>query len=181
MSKVSRSVMSTSSRSIRSISAERVEATRPPLLRLYTKLGSLSDADLDRVARASETQLIPAGNTIFRQEDEADAVYLLLDGEISLEHHNGEGRPAMHRVFGPYESFGDLALLDEPRRYFTARASSPSIVIRTPLTLLREVLASNPDLAEAWIHAVSADLERRGHSFKAPAAAVKRPAYTDAA
>jgi hypothetical protein len=43
------------------------------------------------------------------------------------------------------------------------------------------VLASNPDLAEAWIHAVSADLERRGHSFKAPAAAVKRPAYTDAA
>jgi len=88
--------------------AERIEGVSPSLLRRYSRLSGLSVANLERVARGSECQLIPAGNTIFTQRDGADA-----------------------------------------------------IVIRTPLSLLRDVLASNPELARAWIHAVSTDLQRR--------------------
>ena len=163
-------------------SAERIEGVSPSLLRLYSRLGVLPKAKLERVARGSECQLIPAGNTIFRQEDDADAVYLLLDGEIQLEHRNDKGEPIMHRVFGPYESFGDVALLGEESRYYTANTSSASVVIRTPISVLREVLVTDPNLATAWIHAVSADLQRRERRLAGSVAEhIVNPAFFDAA
>lgn len=162
----------------------RMEGVNPSLLRCYSRLGGLPDAQLERVARGSECQLIPAGNTIYTQGDGADAVYLLLDGEIRLEHREMAGDVVKYRVFGPRASFGDVALLGEPRRYYTANTDATSIVIRTPLSLLRDALAANPNLAEAWIHAVSSDLERRGHVLARPvrrAVAGANPAFHDAA
>ena len=162
--------------------AERTEGASPSLLRLYSRLGVLPNANLERVARGSECQLIPAGNTIFRQREDADAVYLLLDGEIRLEHRNRKGEAVMHRLFGPYASFGDVALLGEGSRYYTANTSSVSIVVRTPLSLLREVLATDPNLATAWIHAVSTDLQRRERRLAdSVAQRIARPAFFDAA
>ena len=106
----------------------------------------------------------------------------LFDGEIRLEHRNRNGEAVMHRVFGPYESFGDVALLGEGSRYYTANTSSLSIVIRTPLSLLREVLATDPNLATAWIHAVSTDLQRRERRLADSVAQhIAHPAFFDAA
>ena len=88
----------------------------------------------------------------------------------------------MHRVFGPYESFGDVALLGERNRYYSANTSSVSTVIRMPLDLLREVLVTNPDLAQAWIHAVSTDLARRERRLAGSVAQhIASPAFFDAA
>ncbi len=172
----------TSIRNNKRDAAKQIEGARPSLLRLYSRLGVLPNAKLERVARGSECQLIPAGNTIFCQEDDADAVYLLLDGEIRLEHRNKKGEAVMHRVFGPYASFGDVALLGEGSRYYTANTSSVSVVIRTPLSLLREVLATDPNLATAWIHAVSTDLQRRERRLADSVAEhIAHPAFFDAA
>ncbi|MCH7823735.1 MAG: cyclic nucleotide-binding domain-containing protein [Acidobacteria bacterium] len=177
---MSKATMST--RNNKLAAAERIEGASPSLLRLYSRLGVLPNANLERVARGSECQLIPTGKTIFRQEDDADAVYLLLDGEIRLEHRNENGEAVMHRVFGPYESFGDVALLGEGSRYYTASTSSVSVVIRTPLSLLREVLATDPNLATAWIHAVSTDLQRREQRLADSVAQhIAHPAFFDAA
>ena len=176
------SIAKLNTRSTKRENAERLEGVNPSLLRLYSPLGGLPNADLKRVARASECQLIPAGNEVFRQEDDADAVYLLLEGEIRLERLEKTGEAVMHRVFGPYESFGNVVLLGEPGRYYTANTSSASVVVRTPLDLLREVLVTNPDLAQAWIHAVSADLERRERRLAGSVAQhVAKPAFFDAA
>ena len=172
----------TSTRNYKPVAVERIEGARPSLLRLYSRLGVLPNANLERVARGSECQLIPAGNTIFRQAEDADAVYLLLDGEIRLEHRNKNGEAIMHRVFGPYETFGDVALLGEESRYYTANTSSVSVVIRTPLSLLREVLATDPNLATAWIHAVGTDLQRRERRLADSVAQhIANPAFFDAA
>jgi len=155
---------------------------KPALLQMYSRLSGLPTAKLERIAHGSEYQLIPAGNTIFRQDDDADAVYLLLDGEVDLERRNGNGEAVHCRVFGPYESFGDVALLGEASRFYTANASSQSIVIRTPVSLIREVLATNPELAQAWIHAVSTDLRRRQRALAASLEEhIDRPAFFDAA
>jgi CRP-like cAMP-binding protein len=174
------SVAKMSKRKLRSVG--RVEGVSPSLLRQYSRLGSLPVAKLERVARGSECQLIPAGNTIFTQDDDADAVYMLLDGNVSLERYEKDGDSAKHRVSGPFASFGDEALLGAPGRYYTANTDSTSIVIRTPLSVLMEVLASDPKLAEAWIHAVGSDLQRRERRL---AGSIKEliahPAFPDAA
>lgn len=156
----------------------RMEGVNPSLLRCYSRLGGLPETLLERVARGSECQLIPAGNTIYTQDDGADAVYLLLDGGIRLEHRETDGGVVKFHVVGPHASFGDVALLGEPRRYYTANTDATSIVIRTPLALLREALIANPELAQAWIHAVTSDLERRGHMLARSARHdITSPAY----
>lgn len=160
----------------------RIEGIDPSLLRTSSRLGRLPDALLERVARGSECQLIPAGNTIFTQDDGANAVYLLLDGAVSLERHETDGGVVKYKIFGPDGAFGDIALLGEPTRYFTASTDSASVVIRTPLALLREALAANPELAQAWIHAVTSDLQRRGRDLAVTVPiGVDIPAYPDAA
>ena len=155
---------------------------KPALLQKYSRLSGLPTAKLERIAAGSECQLIPAGNAIFRQNDDADAVYLLLDGAVDLEHRNENGEAVHCRVFGPYESFGDVALLGEARRFYSANTSSQSVVLRTPVSLIREVLATNPALAEAWIHAVSTDLQRRQRELAASIEEhIVSPAFFDAA
>ncbi len=174
------SVAKMSKRKLRSVG--RVEGVSPSLLRRFSRLGSLPVAKLERVARGSECQLIPAGNTIFTQNDDADAVYMLLDGKVSLEHRDKRGESEKHRVLGPFGSFGDEALLGAPSRYYTANTDSVSIVIRTPLSLLMEVLAADPKLAEAWIHAVGSDLQRRERRLaKSMKELIAQPAFPDAA
>ncbi len=155
---------------------------KPALLQMYSRLSGLPPAKLERIAQGSECQLIPAGNTIFRQDEDADVVYLLLDGEVDLEHRDENGEAVHCRVFGPYESFGDVALLGEVNRFYTANASSQSVVIRTPVSLIREILATNPELAQAWIHAISTDLQRRQRALAASIEEhIASPAFFDAA
>ena len=155
---------------------------KPALLQMYSRLSGLPTAKLERIAQGSECQLIPAGNTIFRQDDDAGVVYLLLDGEVDLEHRDENGEAVHCRVFGPCESFGDVVLLGEVNRFYTANTSSQSIVIRTPVGLIREVLATNPELAQAWIHAVSTDLKRRQRALAASIEEhIVAPAFFDAA
>lgn len=176
------SIAKLSTRSTKLKNAERMEGVSPSLLRFYTPLGGLPKAELERVARGSECQLIPAGTNIFRQADEADCVFLLLDGEVRLEHREATGEAAVHRVFGPFDSFGNVVLLGEPGRYYTAEASSLSTVIRTPLDLLREALVTDPNLAQAWIHAVTTDLQRRERRMaESVSQFVGGPAFFDAA
>ena len=164
--------------------AGRLQGVSPTLLRRFTRLGELPNAMIQRVAQGSECQLIPAGNTIFTQDDDADAVYLLLDGKVELERRE-KGDVHRHRVVGPFMSFGDVALLGAADRYYTANTSAASVVIRTPLSLLREALASNPELALAWIHAVTIDMQRRERSMAESAdlvlAGIDSPAFPDAA
>lgn len=159
----------------------RLEGANPSLLRRDGRLATLPDADLERVARGSECQLIPAGNIVFTQDDGADAIYLLLDGAVRLERRAANGEMAGHRIVGPNASFGDDALLGAPGRYFSASTEAVSVVIRTPMSLIREVLAANPEIAQAWIHAVSSDLERRGHRMTRPLLDITNPAFPDAA
>ncbi len=169
-----------SNRKLRSVG--RVKGASPSLLRRYSWLGGLPVANLERVARESECQLIPAGNTIFTQHDDADAVYMLLDGKVGLEHKDARGESVKHRLVGPFASFGDVALLGAPNRYYTADTDSASVVIRTPLSLLMEALATNRDLAQAWIHAVSSDLQRRERRLAGSVRQlIANPAFPDAA
>ena len=174
------SVAKMSDRKLRNVG--RIEGVSPSLLRTHSWLGRLPNAKLEHTARGSECQLIPAGNTIFTQAEGADAVYMLLDGEIRLERRESDGEMTMHRVFGPFGTFGDVALLGEPDRYYSASTNAISVVIRTPLSLLREVLATNPDLAQAWIHAVSSDLQRRERRLAGSVRQlIAKPGFLDAA
>jgi CRP-like cAMP-binding protein len=66
---------------------------------------------------AKETRIVPAGETIIREGEPGDVMYVLLEGEIDIAVH---GRVINH--LQPGDMFGELALIDSRPRSATAIA-----------------------------------------------------------
>lgn len=68
-----------------------------------------------------------AGEVVFDQGEEAQALYIVLSGKVLIGHQNATG---MHRVaeLGPGQFFGDMALLDNSPRSAQARAAENCVL-----------------------------------------------------
>ncbi len=80
---------------------------------------------LERLAARLEPMVIPAGAEVVRQGDAGDSVYLVAEGDFTVE---TDGRVLAHR--GPCELVGEMALLQNAPRNATVRAVEESRVYR---------------------------------------------------
>ena len=71
---------------------------------------------------------IGAGDTIFRQGDAGDRMYVVVEGSVRLYLEGSGGDHEVAR-FGPGEFFGELSLLSGAPRSATARASDASVLL----------------------------------------------------
>jgi glutaminase len=116
----------------------------------------LSDADLLRgldagqvaaVAALARSETYQAGETILREGEEADAVYLLVSGTVTVWLDVGEdGRRHRLATFGPGMAFGEMALLVEGPRSADVAADQRVVAARLALNDLRELEAHAPEL-----------------------------------
>ncbi len=83
----------------------------PPRLGM---LADLDDAEFDQVARAAKLTFPAAGTVVFRQGDEADRFFILVDGAVDVV-RDGEQLATL----GPGAFFGESALLVPGRRSAT--------------------------------------------------------------
>lgn len=83
----------------------------PPRLGLLAQLAS---AEFDEVARAAKLAFLPDGTIVFRQGDEADRFFVLVDGAVEVERSG-----ALLATLGPGSFFGESALLVRGRRSAT--------------------------------------------------------------
>ena len=65
---------------------------------------------------------ISKGNTLFKEGDEGDRLYVVLDGKLKLGTASGDGRENLLSILGPGEMFGELSLFDPQPRTSTATA-----------------------------------------------------------
>ncbi len=85
----------------------------------------VSSENLAFLAAITEEVSLLTGETIFREGDPADAVYLVLDGRVKLD----RGREEITE-FGHGEAFGTWALLDEEPRVATASCVEDAKLLR---------------------------------------------------
>lgn len=133
----------------------------PLLLGNCSHLDDLSTRALVRLSKVANCHLVYSGETLFRQNEQAHSVYLLLDGAIRLERTETTGQARSYDVIAPYSSFGDVVLLGEQQRRYTAEATLDSVIVKIPLQPLIEILSSNAPQALAWRGAIMARLHRR--------------------
>lgn len=104
-----------------------------PRVTALQKLGILADASrpvLEQLATQAVEQEVPAGTVLIREGDEADALYVLLDGQMAVR-ARGEGD--VERELAPMESgayFGEIGLLERIPRTATVESTRPSRVLR---------------------------------------------------
>lgn len=95
-----------------------------PRVELLSSLDLLAGADrntLERLAAAAEHVLLPAGSTVIRQGDEPDALWILLQGELSVQ---ATGEDGGVRELPPVTApgyVGELGLLHRIPRTATVR------------------------------------------------------------
>lgn len=90
----------------------------PPRLGL---LAELDDDEFDLVARAAKLSFQPEGSVVFRQGDEADRFFILVDGLVQVERDD-----EVLATLGPGSFFGESALLVKGRRSATITTVSDS-------------------------------------------------------
>jgi len=135
-----------------------IRGVNPLLLGGFSTLASVETDELERLARDTESYLVPKGQTLFSQGDPADAVYLVLDGAVRLEHQDPDGQREDHEAFGLNASFGDVVLTGETSRHYTATTTARTLLLRLPLETLRDVLARHPEIASLWAYSVTGHL-----------------------
>jgi CRP-like cAMP-binding protein len=85
----------------------------PPRLGLLANLGV---AEFDQVARAAKLAFVPAETVVFRQGDNADRFFILVDGGVEIVRDDEQ-----IATLGPGSFFGESALLVQGQRSATVQ------------------------------------------------------------
>jgi len=115
-----------------SMSAAAAERLRPRVA-LLSELDLLAGADrrtLERLAAAAEEVVMPAGQVVINEGDEADALWILADGELSVQARGGGLEP---RELPPVTApgyVGELGLLHGIPRTASVRTSRECTLFR---------------------------------------------------
>ena len=89
------------------------------LTRLF---GALEIEALDEIEKSVEWLSLGSGDVLFRQDDEADAAYVLISGRLKVSIEDAEGRERIVNEIGRGEAVGEIALLTRGRRSATVYA-----------------------------------------------------------
>jgi CRP-like cAMP-binding protein/predicted MFS family arabinose efflux permease len=160
----------------------RLAAIEPRVL-VLERLGILTEASrpmLERLAAEAEDVEVPAGTVVIREGDEADAFYVLVDGEVGVR-ARGEG--AVDQDLPPMTSgayFGEIGLLERIPRTATVTATRPSRLLRIDgdafVDALTNVPASTALLEGARSRLARTHPNRRPATDSAPVPAGSVPA-----
>jgi MFS family permease len=129
-----------------------------PRVELLARLDLLDGADrrtLERLAAAAQEFVMPSGEVVIREGDEADALWILTRGELSVSAIGGGPGPRALAVVTAPGYVGELGLLHAIPRTATVRTSEESVLLRIGgqdfLSALEAVRASPSLLAVAGI------------------------------
>ena len=105
-------------------------------------------------ALVAHLALVPleAGIALFKEGDPGDALYVIVEGEVSVQ---AEGPPRVEMArLGPGSFIGEVALMTDQPRSATVTATEPSELLRIDRHTLSRVLADHGDVLRAVLRFV---------------------------
>ncbi len=129
-------------------------------LKAVKSLGALPDDILDDLAISLQPQEVMQGSDIFQQGDAPRGIFWVQQGEVMLTVVSDDAL----RSVSSEELLGVVSTITDSPYRETAKATTPSLVWRLPLTDFRALSDKHPDLRQTLAGSVSASLtaeERR--------------------
>ena len=122
------------------------------------RLGSLSVAELQRVANVAVPRSFPAGSIILREGDRGDTCYVMRHGRARVTRQNADGRAITLTNLEPGEIFGELAMFGGEVRSATVEAIEDTEVVAILADDLKRLLKQHPEIAVKLLGALGQKL-----------------------
>ncbi|NJO56712.1 MAG: cyclic nucleotide-binding domain-containing protein [Rhodospirillales bacterium] len=116
------------------------------LLERVAVLHVLGRETLRILAIGAETRRLKAGETLFREGEDADCAYVVVDGTIALKDVLNSGQPEVQAGSGAL--IGETALITQVRRPATAIARDDATLLRIPRNTFLRTLEGFPAAAD---------------------------------
>jgi CRP/FNR family transcriptional regulator, cyclic AMP receptor protein len=136
------------------------------LIRQVPIFAELDADDLEELASIVEERIINANQTLFREGDTGDAVYLIVKGKVRVYVGGGERPEKTLNELGPGSCIGEMAVLDHEPRSASVQALERTRTLRVPGEGFKRVMSERPEMSEA----VVAELVRRMRRLNAQVA-----------
>ena len=133
---------------------------RLALIRRVPLFAVLNESELAALAEDFTPAHFDAGDVIFQQGDAGHALYLIETGKVRIFVQNEEGQELSVNVCGAGEVFGEMSVIDELPRSASAAAMEPTVLLRLTRERFREHLRRTPQLALAFMKALTGLLRR---------------------
>jgi CRP-like cAMP-binding protein len=112
------------------MSSDLANAIGPAELRNIGLFGALSDDVLEYLSTLLTVETPPAGSTLFREGEDANAMFVVINGEVEVLKKSKRAVEARVAVLGPGDWFGEMSIVDIQPRSATVRALAPSRLLR---------------------------------------------------
>ena len=126
---------------------------RIELVKAIPLFESLEDDDLAALAHKLREVSVGAGERVFAQGDQGDAMYVIESGAVDIVAGSGKQQVILASLF-KQQYFGELALLDGAPRSASAVASRPTQLLALDRDDFVEFIKKRPDAALAIMHEV---------------------------
>ena len=103
---------------------------------------------------------ISKGNTLFKEGDEGDRLYVVLEGKLKLGTASGDGRENLLSILGPGEMFGELSLFDPQPRTSTATAVTDARLLALSHNQVIGLITAHPRVALELLERLAQRLRR---------------------
>lgn len=102
---------------------------RVELLREHALFRGLSDATFHLLSEELALETAPPGQVLVTEGEMANDMFVILDGEVEVLTHGKHGRVCV-ALLGPGDWVGEMAVIETQPRSASARALSPTQVLR---------------------------------------------------
>jgi CRP-like cAMP-binding protein len=124
---------------------------------LFTALDETAAVSL----RASmDTVKIAKGSILFKEGDDGEHLYVIVDGKLKLGTSSGDGRENLLSILGPGEMFGELSLFDPGPRTSTATAVTDAKLLSLGHEKVIPWLKQHPEVSLQLLTRLSQRLRR---------------------
>jgi CRP-like cAMP-binding protein len=130
------------------------------VLRQTPLFSGLDDAAADSLRSSLTETRLRRGETLFREGDSGDRLYVVMEGKIKLGRSSPDGRENLMAVLGPGQMFGELSLFDPGPRSLTATAVTDVTMGSLGHEELSGWLTGYPDVARNLLGQLAARLRR---------------------
>lgn len=121
----------------------------------------LSSKELRLLATFSKEEMFKMGQSIFREGQKGDRLYIILDGEVRISKFiPGAGEEAL-AILHKGDFFGEMALIDNQPRSADAKAHTDVTVLPIEQSLLANILSRDVESGYQFLYILSKILSRR--------------------